>query len=76
LGECGERDRLREVVFDIGDDGPFLPGRKPAADLRFCVRLPGMKTYQFMCHQYAQGFDVERILAAAMKSSAATTRVV
>jgi hypothetical protein len=43
LSERGERDRLGEVIFDIGGDGPFLPGGKPAADLGFCARLPGMK---------------------------------
>jgi hypothetical protein len=49
----------RRGVFDIGDDGPFLPGGKSTPDLRFCGRLPAMRAYQFMCHEYAQGFDVK-----------------
>jgi hypothetical protein len=40
LSERGDRDRLRDVFFDIGDNGPFLLGGESTGDLRLCGRFP------------------------------------
>src|SRR5260370_39485320 len=56
--ESRERDRLCEMVFDVGGDDALLPGGQPPPCRRFGAWHSGIKPDKLMRQDGAQSFEV------------------
>jgi hypothetical protein len=62
VGERRKRDRLGQVLVDVGRDDALLPSAQAASSLCHGVIRYAMKPHQLMCEHGTQGFEVELVI--------------
>src|SRR4029077_19560324 len=60
--ESRKRDRLGEMVFDVGGDEALLPGGKPTLCRSFAALRPGIDPSKLMRQDGAEGFEVRAVV--------------